>query len=280
MVATVDAEGFGQILGNCAKNVRAGWGPSVEASNTIQIASPLPMNDTVEPHPIASAEDWLKLRRELLRQEKALTRARDALTASIRALPWTRVEQDYVFADESGAVTLGELFGDCSQLVVRHFMYGPDWEDPCKGCSFASDQLDGALVHLANHNVSYAAVSRATVAQIAAARRRFGWRFRWVSAEQSTFNHDFAVSFTEAEQESGEKLYNYGSAPAFCDELPGISVFFRDDDGAIFHTYSTYGRGLEAYEGAYMMLDIMPHGRAENGPHFSAMDWLQLRDRY
>ena len=187
MVATGDAEGFGHISENCAKNVRAGQGPTVESWNSIQKSPPPPMNDAVKPHPIASAEDWLKLRRELLQQEKALTRARDALTALIRALPWTRVERDYVFADESGPVTLGELFGHCSQLVVRHFMYGPDWEDPCKGCSFASDQLDGALVHLANHNVSYAAVSRATVAQIGAARRRFGWRFRWVSAEHSTF---------------------------------------------------------------------------------------------
>lgn len=238
------------------------------------------MKDPTPPHPTTTAADWLKTRRELLQQEKALTRARDALTAAIRALPWTRVEKDYVFTGETGPVSLGELFGDCSQLVVRHFMFGPDWDEPCRGCSFASDQLDGALVHLAHHDVSYAAVSRASVEQIATVRRRFGWRFRWVSSERSSFNQDFAVSFSEAEQQSGEKLYNYGSAPAFGDELPGISVFFRNDEGVIFHTYSTYGRGLEAYEGAYMMLDITPHGRAENGPHFSAMDWLQLRDQY
>ncbi len=238
------------------------------------------MTDPLSDHPVVTLDAWLSARRELLVREKALTRARDELNAARRALPWRRVDKDYRFADVAGAVSLVDLFAGRSQLLVRHFMFGPDWEEACKGCSFGSDHMDGILPHLENHDVSYVAVSRAPLERLQAFRRRMDWRFRWVSSLESDFNQDFGVTFSAEQFEAGERLYNFGTSPAFCDELPGLSVFYRDVSGQVFHTYSTYSRGTEQFDGAYMLHDIMPKGRAENGPHHNLMDWVQFRDSY
>lgn len=229
---------------------------------------------------VVSRETWLTARRELLAREKAVTRERDAVNAARRQLPWVRIDQPYRFDTPTGPVGLGDLFAGNSQLIVRHFMFGPDWDEACKGCSFGSDHMDGVLPHLENHDVSYVTVSRAPLEKLLAFKARMGWRFRWVSSLGSDFNFDFGVSFTAAEVAGGEALYNYGTVPAFCDELPGLSVFFRDASGAVFHTYSTYSRGTEQFDGAYMLRDILPRGRGENGPHHNLMDWVRFRDTY
>ncbi|MCF3649731.1 DUF899 domain-containing protein [Synoicihabitans lomoniglobus] len=227
-----------------------------------------------------SRDAWLTERRALLEREKAHTRERDALNVARRQLPWVHVTKPYRFDGVEGPVGLHELFAHRSQLIVRHFMFGPDWEEGCKGCSFGSDHMDGILPHLENHDVSYVAVSRAPLEKLMAFQARMGWRFRWVSSFSSDFNQDFGVTFTPAQMDSGERLYNYGSAPAFCDELPGLSVFFRDESGEVYHTYSAYGRGTEITDGAYMLLDLTPKGRNETGPNFNLMDWVKLRDQY
>lgn len=230
-------------------------------------------------HPIASHEEWLKARKQLLAEEKAFTQARDRLSAARRALPWERVE-DYRFAGPQGEVRLSDLFRGRSQLIVYHLMFHPDWSAACKSCSFWADNFERAIVHLNARDTNLAAVSRAPVEKLDAFKKRMGWSFEWVSCGPAgPFNRDLGVNFTPEETESADKNYNYGSTHFGMEDAPGLSVFAKDETGALYHTYSTYSRGLDMLNGAYHYLDIVPKGRDEEGlkPH---MAWLRLRDEY
>jgi predicted dithiol-disulfide oxidoreductase (DUF899 family) len=231
-------------------------------------------------HAVVSQEEWIRERKQLLAAEKDLTHRYDAVARMRRELPWVRIEKEYWFDGPSGKVSLADLFQGRSQLIVRHFMFGPDWEQGCIGCSFASDHVEGALVHLEHHDVSYAAVSRAPLEKLAAYKKRMGWTFAWVSSFDSDFNYDFHVSFTAEEAAEGKAFYNYGENQIWGDEGSGLSVFFREPDGSIYHTYSTFGRGDEKAVTAYMYLDLTPKGRNENGPNFSLGDWVKRHDQY
>lgn len=228
---------------------------------------------------IVGRDEWLAARKELLIKEKALTRARDALSAERRRLPMERVDKQYVFDAPGGRRTLAELFDGRSQLAVYHFMMGPDWDEGCPYCSFLADHIDGTLPHLAQRDVTLLAVSRAPLSRIEAFKRRMGWRFRWVSSDGNDFNRDYHVSFTKEEIASGQMDYNYDVREFPMEEAPGLSVFFKDPAGEIFHTYSTYARGGEPLIGAYNYLDLMPKGRDEEGLAFS-MSWVRHHDRY
>jgi predicted dithiol-disulfide oxidoreductase (DUF899 family) len=228
---------------------------------------------------VVSREEWLRARQDLLRQEKELTRQHDAVAAARRALPRVRIEKQYLFDAPEGKKTLAELFDGRSQLIVRHFMLGPDWKEGCVGCSFASDHVDGALVHLKHHDVTYVAVSRAPLDQIQEFKRRMGWAFPWVSSFANDFNFDFKVSFTKEDVESGEVFYNFRKMPIAVEELSGLSVFYRDPEGQIFHTYSTYARGDEGGLTTYFYLDLTPKGRNETG-RGNLIDWVRHHDRY
>jgi predicted dithiol-disulfide oxidoreductase (DUF899 family) len=233
----------------------------------------------MQQHQIVSQEEWLAARTELLRKEKEFTRLRDQLAAERRALPWVRVEKNYVFDGPDGKETLADLFGGRSQLIVKHFMLGPDWSEGCVGCSFELDHVDGILVHLAQQDIGYVVVSRAPLAKIEAFKRRMGWRVKWVSSGGNDFNYDFHVSFTPEEIANGEAYYNYTMRKIGIDELSGRSVFYKDDNSGVFHTYSSYGRGGEDYLGTYRLIDIVPKGRTEaiNG---NLTDWVRHHDRY
>ena len=225
---------------------------------------------------VVSHQEWLKARLELLAAEKELMRQRDALTHRRMAMPWERVEKRYVFDTLEGRRTLADLFEGRRQLLVQHFMLGPGWEQGCPSCSFMADHTDGMSVHLQHRDITLLAVSRAPLAEIERFRQRMGWQFKWVSSHGSDFNHDFHVSFTP-EETKGEVYYNYAIQPFECEELPGISVFYRDDAGEVFHTYSAYRRGVEAMMGTYSLVDLTPKGRNErDGP----MAWVRHHDRY
>ena len=226
-----------------------------------------------------SHEEWLRARLELLAAEKEFTRQRDALTRRRMAMPWERVGKSYVFDTLEGKRTLAELFEGRRQLLVQHFMFAPGWEQGCPSCSFMADHTDGANVHLAQRDITLAAVSRAPLAEIERFRQRMGWQFKWVSSHGSDFNYDFGVSFTPEEVAKGEVDYNYGRWRFAHEELPGISVFCRNDAGEVFHTYSTYGRGVEVMMGAYNLMDLAPKGRDEDNLNFT-MEWVRHHDRY
>jgi len=235
---------------------------------------------TLSGHPVVSREEWLEARKEHLRKEKEFTRLRDRLSAERRALPWVRVEKEYVFDAPEGKLTLAELFGGRSQLIVHHFMFGPGWKEGCVGCSFNSDHADGALVHLMNHDVSFVRVSRAPLAEIEAFNKRMGWHAKWVSSNGSDFNYDFHVSFPEADRACGKMHYNYTESDFQSEEMSGLSVFYSDAAGHVFHTYSTYARGDEGVLGTYFYLDLTPNGRNETGPRHNLSDWVRHHDRY
>lgn len=229
---------------------------------------------------VVSREEWTLARKELLAKEKELTRQRDAISAARRALPWVKVEKEYVFNGLDGQEKLADLFGGRTQLVVSHFMFGPGWKEGCVGCSFRSDHVDGALVHLEHHDVSFAAISRATLTEIEAFRKRMDWDFKWLSSYGSDFNYDYHVSFTKEEIATGKVYYNYETRDFLSEELSGISVFYKDESGDIFHTYSTYARGDEMLDTSYMYLDLTPKGRNETGPNHNLTDWVRHHDRY
>ena len=231
-------------------------------------------------HPIVSHDNWLAARKQLLAKEKELTRLRDQLAAERRALPWVKVENPYVFDGPGGKETLAELFAGRSQLIVKHFMLGPGWSEGCVGCSFELDHIDGILVHLEHRDVSYVAVSRAPLPEIEAFKQRMGWHIKWVSSADSDFNYDFHVSFKPEEIAKGEGYYNYQMRKIGIDELSGRSVFYKDENGDVFHTYSSYGRGGEDMLGTYRLLDIVPKGRDETGPNRNLSDWVLHHDRY
>ncbi|MGO9607664.1 MAG: DUF899 domain-containing protein [Candidatus Binataceae bacterium] len=231
-------------------------------------------------HPIVSQEEWVAARKQLLEKEKELTAAFDALNNQRRELPWVKVEKEYVFDTPHGKKTLADLFDGRSQLIVYHFMLGPGWKAGCVGCSFFGDHIDGPNMHLANHDVSFVAVSRATLAEIEAYKKRMGWRFKWISSNGNDFNYDYHVSFKKDEMAKGKVYYNFEMIDASTEELHGTSVFFKDDAGNVFHTYSSYARGDERGLGTYMFLDLTPKGRDENGPNYNLTDWVRRHDEY
>jgi predicted dithiol-disulfide oxidoreductase (DUF899 family) len=228
-------------------------------------------------HQIVSHDEWLKARKALLVKEKEFTKLRDGMTAQIRALPWRRIEKRYEFQTPTGTQALADLFESKHQLAIYHFMLGPDWEQGCKSCSFWADSFQGIPLHLAHRDVSFVVVSRAPLPQIQRFKERMGWSFPWVSSFGSDFNFDFEVSFTKQGEEAGQVSYNYRTGPYLDDELPGASFFYRQDK-EVFHTYSTYGRGLDLLNCAYNWLDLAPKGRDENPDH--TMDWVRHHDRY
>ncbi len=234
----------------------------------------------MEERKIASREEWLAAREALLAKEKELTRLHDRLSAERRALPWVKVEKIYVFDTPQGPKTLAELFDGRSQLIIHHFMLGPDWEAGCIGCSFNSDHVEGTIVHLEHHDVTLVRVSRAPLAKIEAYKKRMGWRAKWVSSHGSDFNYDYHVSFTKEDLAKGKVYYNYKMSDAISDELSGFSVFVKNEAGEIFHTYSCYARGDEGVIGTYFFLDLTPKGRNETGPHHNLMDWVRRHDEY
>ncbi len=234
----------------------------------------------IERPKVVSRAEWLSARRELLIKEKQLTRQRDEIDRQRGELPWVKVEKSYIFDGPNGPQTLADLFEERSQLVVSHFMLGPGWKEGCVGCSFRSDHVEGALVHLEHHDVSFVTISRAPFPEIEAFRMRMGWRFRWLSSCGSDFNYDYHVSFTKEEVATGEVYYNYESRRFLSEELSGISVFFKDETGEVFHTYSTYGRGDEMLDTTYMYLDLTPKGRNETGPRYNLSDWVRHHDQY
>jgi len=229
-------------------------------------------------NPVVSRDEWLEARRALLATEKEETKLRDKIRAERQKLPWVKVDKTYTFDTPTGKKTLADLFDGRSQLMVYHFMFGPDWEAGCPGCSFLSDHIDGTLAHLNNHDVTYVCVSRAPLAKIEAYRKRMGWKFPWVSSLGSDFNFDYHVSFTREELESGKVFYNFREMPGdeANDELPGMSAFIRDETGNVYHTYSDYARGGEEILTTLMILDRAPKGRNET----STLSFVKRHDEY
>jgi predicted dithiol-disulfide oxidoreductase (DUF899 family) len=235
--------------------------------------------ESIMQHKVVSREDWIAARKAHLANEKALTKARDRLSAERRTLPWVRVEKTYVFDTPEGKKTLADLFDGRSQLIVYHFMLGPGWEEGCPSCSYLADHFDGAAWHLPHRDVTLLAVSRAPLAEVEAYKKRMGWRFPWVSSYGDDFNYDYHVSFTPEEVGKGEVYYNYEMGEFESDEMPGVSVFFKDPSGDIFHTYSAYARGVEVLAGAYNLLDLVPKGRDEEKLPWP-MAWVRRHDEY
>ncbi len=231
-------------------------------------------------HKVVSREAWLEARKAHLAREKELARQRDELSRQRRELPWVKVEKNYVFDGPDGRETLADLFGGRSQLIVYHFMFGPGWGEGCPYCSFLADHVDGALVHLAQRDVTLVVASRAPLAELEAFKKRMGWRFKWLSSYGSDFNYDYHVSFTKDDMAKGKVYYNYEMQEFGSEELPGTSVFYKDATGGIFHTYSSYARGLDVLLGTYTYLDLVPKGRDETGPNHNLTDWVRHHDRY
>jgi predicted dithiol-disulfide oxidoreductase (DUF899 family) len=236
--------------------------------------------DNVPAHPVASRADWLAARKRLLAHEKEFTRTRDRLAEERRALPWVKVDTDYTFETPEGPTSLADLFGSNSQLFVYHFMLGPGDAEGCVGCSFIADHLVGTRMHLEHHDVSVVLVSRAPLDDIRRYQQRMGWDLRWVSSAGTSFNHDYGVGFTPDEVASGEVAYNYGKVKSWGPDAPGVSTFYRNAQGEVFHTYSSYARGGEDLLTTYMVLDMMPLGRNETGADGKMTDWLRRHDAY
>ncbi|MGC2696087.1 MAG: thioredoxin family protein [Candidatus Angelobacter sp.] len=236
-------------------------------------------NHEIEYRAVVTDQEWLAARKELLRKEKEFTRQRDELSRLRRELPWVKVTDNYVFDGPNGKETLADLFGGKSQLIVYHFMFGPGWEEGCPSCSMLADHMDGILAHLANRDARFVAVSRARTTQIEAFKKRMGWNFKWVSSFENGFNRDYNVSFSQQEMAEHKMYYNYEMQNFPSDEAPGLSVFYKDEAGSIFHTYSAYARGLDILLGVYNFIDMTPKGRDEDELTFS-MAWVRHHDRY
>jgi len=228
---------------------------------------------------VVSPEKWLAARKELLRKEKEFTRLRDELSRRRREMPWEKVEKSYVFEGPAGKLTLSDLFQGRNQLIVYHFMFGPGWKEGCPSCSFLADTFDGIAIHLAQRDATLMVVSRATLPEIEAFKQRMGWRFQWVSSNGSDFNFDYHVSFTKEEIAKQNMYYNYEMTKFPSDEGPGASVFYKNAQGEIFHTYSSYARGLDLLLSTYNFLDMTPKGRDEDGLPYT-MSWVRHHDRY
>jgi predicted dithiol-disulfide oxidoreductase (DUF899 family) len=227
---------------------------------------------------IVSEAEWLVARKDLLAREKELTRLRDEVSRHRRELPWVKVDQKFLFEEANGKETLADLFDGRSQLIVYHFMLGPGWEEGCKSCSYLADHFDGANWHLPHRDVTFVVISRAPFAEIEPFQKRMGWRFKWVSSHGNDFNFDYHVSATEDEKAAGKMHYNYETSELMSDEMPGLSVFYKDETGEVFHSYSTYARGLDSLVGTYNFLDLVPKGRDEDPA--STMSWVRHHDRY
>jgi predicted dithiol-disulfide oxidoreductase (DUF899 family) len=239
-----------------------------------------PKTGTSELNPrVVSEAEWLVARKDLLTREKELTRLRDEVSRHRREMPWVKVEKQYIFQGAIGKETLADLFDGRSQLVVYHFMLGPDWKEGCKSCSYLADHFDGANWHLPHRDVTFVVVSRAPFSEIEPFKKRMGWRFKWVSSYSHDFNFDYHVSATEEERAKGNMYYNYTMQEIDTEEWPGLSVFCKDANGDVFHTYSTYARGLDILVGAYNFLDLVPQGRDEDNLDFT-MEWVRHHDRY
>jgi len=234
---------------------------------------------TLENHKVVSQAEWLAARKKLLAKEKDYTHMRDSLSAERRELPWVKVEKNYVFDTPTGKKTLADLFDGRSQLVIYHFMFGPEWNEGCPSCSMIADGFDGALPHVRQRDVSFAAVSRAPLAKLETFANRLGWRFPWVSSNGTDFNFDYGVSFTKEEQAKGKVNYNFDKVEFPSTEAPGLSVFYKDKNGNVYHTYSSYGRGTENFMNTYNFLDAVPKGRDEDSLPFT-MAWVRHHDRY
>jgi predicted dithiol-disulfide oxidoreductase (DUF899 family) len=233
----------------------------------------------MQTHKVVSREEWLVARKDHLAKEKAFTRLRDQLSQQRRDLPWVKVEKTYCFHGPEGQETLSDLFAGRSQLLVYHFMFGPDWTEGCPSCSYWADNFNGIIVHLQQRDVTMVAISRAPLEQLEAYKQRMGWTFKWVSSCNTDFNYDYHVSFTPEEQATGEMYYNYQMCTFPSSEGPGISAFYRDDTSTVYHTYSCYARGLDMVNGAYHLLDLIPKGRDEASLPYS-MAWLRRHDSY
>ncbi|CDZ53896.1 DUF899 domain-containing protein [Neorhizobium galegae] len=228
---------------------------------------------------VVSPEEWLKARLDLLAAEKEFTRQRDALTRRRMAMPWERVEKPYRFEGPDGGLSLADLFDGRSQLIVYHFMFGPDWQEACKSCSFWADNFNGIPVHLNHRDVAFVAISRAPLAKLDAYKKRMGWNFPWFSSHGSDFNFDYQVSVRPEDLPKGVAYYNYKVQPSNASEEVGISVFYRDESGEVFHTYSCYSRGVDMLNGAYHFLDLVPKGRDEDDLDYP-MAWVRRHDQY
>ncbi len=230
-------------------------------------------------HKVVSRDEWLAARMEHLAKEKELTQLRDQLSQERRELPWVKVEKEYLFDGPNGQETLLELFEGRSQLIIYHFMYGPDWAEGCPSCSFWADNFNDSIVHLNHRDITLLAVSRAGLETLEAYKKRMGWSFKWVSSFENDFNRDYHVSFTSDEMKKGEMDYNFRITQFPSEEAPGISVFYRDEEGNVFHTYSCYARGLDMLNVAYHYMDLVPKGRDESNLPYS-MAWLRRHDSY
>ena len=228
---------------------------------------------------IVSRDEWINARIEHLEKEKQFTRARDELSAARRELPWVKVDQSYEFDGPDGKESLAELFSGCSQLVVYHFMYGPEWEEGCPSCSFWADNYNGTVAHLNHRDINLVAISNAPLDKLEAYKKRMDWNFKWVSSLSTEFNRDYGVTFTPEEIDAGDTFYNFRKRKINLQEAPGISVFYRDGNNNVFHTYSCYSRGLDMLNGAYHMMDLTPKGRGEDELPFT-MAWIRRHDAY
>lgn len=233
----------------------------------------------IKEHGFVSHENWLAARKELLAKEKEFTRLRDELSLRRRELPWEKVEKTYEFQGPKGKVTLADLFGDKSQLIVYHFMFSPDSEAGCPHCSFWADNFNDVIIHIKQRDASMVAVSRAPQEKIEGFKKRMGWSFHWVSSFHSDFNYDFGVSFTPEDIKSGKAVYNYTGPQGAAADREGVSVFYKDENGAIYHTYSSYARGIDILNTAYNYIDLLPKGRDEEGLKFS-QEWVRHHDKY
>ena len=228
-------------------------------------------------HRVVSHDKWVEARRKFLALEKAFTRERDALSRKRRALPWEKVAKEYVFDGPRGKETLADLFAGKSQLIVYHFMFGADWKEGCPACSFWADNFNDIIVHLNHRDTTMIAISRAPLPKLEAFKKRMGWSFKWLSSDDNGFNRDLGVAFTPEEVASEKALYNYTVQNPLATEREGVSVFFKDPDGNVFHTYSAYARGIDLVNTAYNYLDLVPKGRDENG---DPLDWIRHHDKY
>ncbi len=236
-------------------------------------------SSSIKDHPVVSREEWLAARTAFLAKEKEFTRLRDELSRQRRELPWEKVDKEYVFDGPGGKETLAELFENRRQLVVYHFMFSPEWDEGCLHCSFWADNFNGIGVHLNHRDVTFIAISRAPLAKIEPFKKRMGWSFKWVSSFQNDFNFDYHVSFTPEEMQSGAAFYNYSKTDLDDADREGVSVFYKDESGAVFHTYSAYARGIDMLNTAYHYLDLVPKGRDEDGPE-GPQAWVRYHDRY
>ncbi len=237
-------------------------------------------SETLSNHPVVGRDEWTAARIALLQKEKQLTRLNAELAEERRRLPWVKVDKNYIFDTPQGPRSLSDLFDGRSQLFVKHFMFSPNWTEGCTGCSFESDHLEGAVQHLHHHDVTVVVVSRAPLEKLQAFKKRMGWHFNWVSSAGNDFNFDYHVSFPPEDVAAGEVYYNYGKEASSIDELSGMSVFYKDEAGQVYHTYSTYGRGAEYLIGSYVVLDMTPKGRNETGPNHNLTDWVRHHDKY